>query len=43
MGRSGFDRTATQNYEQTQIFGDLISYQNDGECSTAIVGKIKIA
>ena len=25
------------------LFGDLISYQNDGKYSTAIVGKVEIA
>jgi hypothetical protein len=26
-----------------RILGDLISCQNDGKCSTAIVGKVEIA
>ena len=26
-----------------RLVGDLISHQNDGECSTAIVGKVEVA
>jgi hypothetical protein len=32
-------RPLRQHPEQ-QIVGDLISYQNDGKCSAAIVGKV---
>jgi hypothetical protein len=29
-----------QRVSQQFVIGDLISYQNDGKCSTAIVGKV---
>jgi hypothetical protein len=34
---------AQKPLRKQQIFGDLISYQNDGKCSTAIVGKVETA
>jgi hypothetical protein len=30
----------SDSIQKQQIVGDLISYQNDGKCSAAIVGKV---